>query len=65
MIQKILLMSLLLDDLSVIHKPIPKPGGWEEDLRAFPSKCTMYRLATIRLTGDPIAASSTCSWNLF
>ena len=27
MIQKMLLMSPLLDDPSVIHKPIPKPGG--------------------------------------
>ena len=36
-------------------------GGWEADLRASPSKCSMYRLATIGLTGDPIAAPSTCS----
>ena len=32
MIQKKLHMSLLLDDPSVIHKPIPKPGGLEADL---------------------------------
>ena len=26
-------MGLLLDDKSVIHKPKPKPGGLEADLR--------------------------------
>ena len=35
--------------------------GWEADLRASPSKCSIYRLATIGLTGDPIAIPSTCS----
>ena len=53
MLQKKLLMSLLLDDPSVIHKPILKPGGWQADLRASPSKCSIYRLAIIGLTSDP------------
>ena len=58
-------MGLLVDDPCVIHKPIPKPRGWEADLSASLSKCSMYRLATIGLTGDPIAAPSTCTYNLF
>ena len=61
MIQKKFLMGLLLDDPCVIHKPIPKPRGWEADLSASLSECFMYRLATIGLNSDPIAASSTCS----
>ena len=61
MIQKKLLMSLLLDDPIVIHKPIPKPRGWEADLTSSPSKGSICRLATIRLTGDPMATPSTCS----
>ena len=61
MTQKKLLMGLLLDDPSVIHKPKPKPGGLEADLRASLSKCSIYRLATIGLTSDPIATPSICS----
>ena len=45
----------------VINKPTPNLGGLEADLRTFLSKCSMYRLATIGLTGDPIATPSTCS----
>ena len=37
----------------------------EAGLRAFLSKCSMYKLANMGLTGDPIATLSTCSWNLF
>ena len=36
-------------------------GGWEADLSASLSKCSMHKFATIGLTGDPIAAPSTCS----
>ena len=32
-------------------------------LRAVLSKCSMWRLATMGLTGDPIAGTSTCSQN--
>ena len=62
MIQKRFLMGLLLDDPSVIHKPVPElrrvksvPKLWRvrADLRASLSKCSMYRLPTIGLTGDP------------
>ena len=56
MIVEKLFIDLLLDDPSVIHKPIPIP-----DLSASPSKCYMHRLATIGLTSDLIAAPSTCS----
>ena len=58
-------MGLLLNDKCVIQKPKPKPGGLEAELRASLSKCSMYRLATIGLTGDPMATPSTCSQNLF
>ena len=60
-----LLMGLSLNDPSVIHKPYQSLGGLEADLRASLSKCSMYWLATMGLTSDPIAAPSTCSWNLF
>ena len=40
-------------------------GEWKADQRAFLSKCSMYRFATMGLTGDPIATPSTCSQNLF
>ena len=61
MIQEKLLVGLLLNDPNVIHKPIPIPGGCEADLRASPSKCSMYRLASMGHTSDPIAAPFTCS----
>ena len=61
MIQKKVFMGLLLDDPCTIHKPEPIAGGLEADLRTSLSKCSIYRLATIGLTGDPIATPSTCS----
>ena len=39
-------------------------GGLIADARAFLSKHSIYRLATMGLTGDPTGAPSTCSWNL-
>ena len=38
-------------------------GGWGAVLKAFCSKYSMYRFATIGLTGEPMAAPSTCSKN--
>ena len=35
-------------------------GGWGAVLRDFCSKYSMYRLATMGLTGEPMAAPSTC-----
>ena len=64
-IQEKLLVGLLLNDPSVIHKPIPIPGGYEADLSASPSKCSMYGLATMGLTSYPMTVPSTCSENLF
>ena len=52
-----------MDDKGVIHIPVPEPGGWGAVLRAFCSKYSIYRLATIGLTGEPTAAPSTCSKN--
>ena len=40
-------------------------GGLEVEWRASLSKCSMYRLATMGLTGDPITTPSTCSKNSF
>ena len=61
MIQNKFFMDLLLNDPCVIHKPIPKPRGWEADMSTSLSKCSMYKLATIGLTGGHIAAPSICS----
>ena len=49
-------MALLLDDKSVIHKPEQHLGGVEAEQRASLSKYSMYRLATMGLTGDCIAS---------
>ena len=54
-------ISFLVDDKGVIYIPVPEPGGWGAVLRAFCSKYSMYRLATMGLTGEPMAAPSTCS----
>ena len=59
--QEILSSGLFLNDPGVIHKPIPYPGGFAADFNAFPSKYSMYRLATMGLMGDPTATPSTCS----
>ena len=48
--------GILFDDESIIHKPIPMPGGVQVVWRASLSKYSMYRFATMGLTGDPIAA---------
>ena len=61
MTQEQFFLGLLLKDKGVIHKPKPIPKGVEADCMASLSKCSIYRLATIWLTGDPIAAPSTCS----
>ena len=60
-IQEKLLMGFLLSDPSVIHKPIPIPGGYEADLSVSALKCSMYRLATMGLISDPMVVPSTCS----
>ena len=49
-VQEFLFMCLFLDDPCIIHKPIPCPGGLIAELRAFLSKHSMYRLATMGLT---------------
>ena len=48
-----------MDDKGVIHIPAPEPGGWSAVLRAFCSKYSIYRLATMGLTGEPMAAPMT------
>ena len=45
----------------VIYIPVPEPRGWGAVLRDFCSKYSMYKLATMGLTGEPMAAPSTCS----
>ena len=54
-------VGFLVDDTFVIHIPAPEPGGWGAVLRAFCSDYSIYKLATIGLTGEPMAAPSTCS----
>ena len=60
-LKEALFISFLVDDKGVIYIPAPEPGGWGAVLRAFCSKYSMYRLATMGLTGEPMAAPSTCS----
>ena len=49
-------MIFLLDDICVIHIPNPHSRGCVAVFRAFCSKYSIYRLATVGLTGEPIAA---------
>ena len=56
-----LFVGFLVDDKGVIYKPAPEPGGWGAVLSAFCSKYSMYRLATMGLTVEHMAAPSTCS----
>ena len=60
-LKEALFVGFLVDDKGVIHIPAPEPGGWGAVLRAFCSKYSMYKLATMGLTGEPMAAPSTCS----
>ena len=59
-LQEALLVGFLVNDKGVIHIPAPIPGGGAV-LRTFCSKYSMYKLATMGLTGEPMAAPSTCS----
>ena len=62
MLKEALFIGFLVDDKGVIHIPAPEPGGWwGAVLRVFCSKYSMYKLATMGLTGEPMAAPSTCS----
>ena len=60
-LKEALFIGFLVDDKGVIYIPAPEPGGWGAVLRAFCSKYSMYRLATMGLTCEPMAAPSTCS----
>ena len=62
-LKEALFVSFLVDDKGVIYILAPELGGWQAVLRAFCSKYSMYKLATIGLTGEPMAAPSTCSQN--
>ena len=62
-LEETLFISFLVDDKGVIHIPAPELGGWGAVCRAFCSKYSMYKLATMGLTGEPMAAPSTCSHN--
>ena len=61
MLEEALFISFLVDDKGVIHIPAPELRGLGAVLRAFCSKYSMYKLATMGLTGEPMAAPSTCS----
>ena len=60
-LEKALFVGFLVDDKGVIYIPAPELRGVV--LRAFCSKYSMYKLATMGLTGEPMAAPSTCSYN--
>ena len=61
-LKKALFVGFLVDDKCVIYIPAPELGGGVMAvLRAFCSKYSMYKLATMGLTGEPMAAPSTCS----
>ena len=46
-LKEALFIGFLMDDKGVIYIPAPEPGGWGAVLRAFCSKDSMYRLATM------------------
>ena len=52
-LKEALFVGLLVDDKGIIHIPAPELGGVGAVLRAFCSKYSMYRLATMGLTGNP------------
>ena len=60
-LKEALFIDFLVDNKGVIYIPAPELGGWGAVLRAFCSKNSMYRLATMGRTGEPIAVPSTCS----
>ena len=61
-LKEALFIGFLVDDKGVIYIPAPELGeGWGSVLRAFCSKYSMYKLATMGLTGEPMASPSTCS----
>ena len=60
-LKEALFISFLVDDKGVIYIPAPELRGVGAVLRAFCSKYSMYKLATMGLTGEPMAAPSTCS----
>ena len=51
-LKEALFVGFLVDDKGVIYIPAPELGGY-----------SMYKLATMGLTGEPMAAPSTCSQN--
>ena len=54
-LKEALFVGFLVDDKGVIYIPAPELGGVGAVLRAFCSKYSMYRLATMGLTGEPMA----------
>ena len=60
-LEEALFIGFLVDDKGVVHIPAPELRGVGAVLRAFCSKYSMYKLATMGLTGEPMAAPSTCS----
>ena len=60
-LKEALFIGFLVGDKGVIHIPAPESGGWGAVPRAFCSKYSMYKLATMGLTGEPMAAPSTSS----
>ena len=62
MLQKAAFVYWFDDYKSVIHISFPPAWGMGDDvLRAFASKISIYKFATIDLMGEPMAAPSSCS----
>ena len=61
-LKEALFVGFLVDDKCVIYIPAPiLRGGGGQCLELFALQYSMYRLATMGLTGEPMAAPSTCS----
>ena len=55
-LKEALFVDFLVNDKGVIHIPAPELGGWGAVLGAFCSKYSIYKLATMGLTGEPMAS---------
>ena len=61
MLKEALFVDLLVDDKGVIHIPAPEPGWGRGSTESFLFQVLHVELATMGLTGEPMAAPSTCS----
>ena len=60
-LKEALLVGFLVDDTFVIHIPVPVLGGWGQCLELFVLSTPCRDWPQLGLTGEPMAAPSTCS----